>query len=124
MNFIGFGAMDVTRPYEFIGLVAMDVTNPYEFIGLVPWMSPNPMIFLGLGAMDVTKPYEFIGFGTQAKAPLHQGLLSWGAVGPDVPCTLPGRAPEALQAEARPPRASHEELSRTSFFRSVTKASL
>ena len=35
--------------YEFIGFRAMDVTKPYEFIGF--------------GAMDVTKPYEFIGFG-------------------------------------------------------------
>ena len=32
MNFIKFGAMDVTKPCEFIGLGAMDVTKPYEFI--------------------------------------------------------------------------------------------
>ena len=31
MNFIGFGAMDVTKPYEFIWFGAMDVTKPYEF---------------------------------------------------------------------------------------------
>ena len=49
MNLQGFGATDVTKPYEFIGFGAMDVTKPYEFIGF--------------GAMDVTKPYEFIGFG-------------------------------------------------------------
>ena len=33
MNFIVFGAMDVTKPYEFTGFGAMDVTKPYEFIG-------------------------------------------------------------------------------------------
>ncbi len=32
-EFIGFGAMDVTKPYEFTGFGAMDVTKPYEFIG-------------------------------------------------------------------------------------------
>ena len=31
MNFIGFGAMDATKPYEFIGFGAMDATKPYEF---------------------------------------------------------------------------------------------
>ncbi len=45
---IGFGAMDVTKPYRFIRFGAMDVTKPYTFIGF--------------GAMDVTKPYKFIGF--------------------------------------------------------------
>jgi hypothetical protein len=34
-EFIGFGAMDVTKPYEFIRFGAMDVTKPYEFIGFV-----------------------------------------------------------------------------------------
>ncbi len=33
MNFIGVGAMDVTKPYKFIGFGAMDVTEPYKFIG-------------------------------------------------------------------------------------------
>ncbi len=32
MNFIRFGAMYVTKPYEFIGIGAMDVTKPYNFI--------------------------------------------------------------------------------------------
>jgi hypothetical protein len=32
-RFPGFGAMDVTKPYEFIGFGAMDVTKPCEFIG-------------------------------------------------------------------------------------------
>jgi hypothetical protein len=45
-EFIGFGAMDVTKPYKFIGFVAMDVAKPYEFIGF--------------GAMDVNRLYEFI----------------------------------------------------------------
>ncbi len=31
--FIGFGAVDGTKPYEFIGFGAMDGTKPYEFIG-------------------------------------------------------------------------------------------
>ncbi len=31
MNFIGFGAMEVTKPYELIGFGAMYVTKPYEF---------------------------------------------------------------------------------------------
>ncbi len=30
LEFIGFGAMDVTKPYEFIGFGAMDVTKPLE----------------------------------------------------------------------------------------------
>ena len=29
-GFIGFGDMDVTKPYEFIGFGAMEATNPYE----------------------------------------------------------------------------------------------
>ncbi len=33
LEFIGFGAMDVTKPYEFTGFGAMDVTKAYEFIG-------------------------------------------------------------------------------------------
>ncbi len=33
MNFIGFGAMEVTKSYEFIGFGAMEVTKPCEFIG-------------------------------------------------------------------------------------------
>ncbi len=33
MIFIGFGAMDVTKPYEFKGFGVMAVTKPYEFIG-------------------------------------------------------------------------------------------
>ncbi len=48
MNFIRFGAMDVTKPCEFIRFGAMDVTKTCEFIRF--------------GAMDVTKPCEFIGF--------------------------------------------------------------
>ncbi len=35
MNFIGFGAMEVTKPYKFIRFGAMGVTKPYEFIGFV-----------------------------------------------------------------------------------------
>ncbi len=43
LGFIGFGAMDVTKPYKFIGFGAMDATKPYEFIGLGPWVPPNPV---------------------------------------------------------------------------------
>ena len=32
-EFIGLGAMDVTKPYKFIGFRAMAVTKPYKFIG-------------------------------------------------------------------------------------------
>ncbi len=68
MYFIGFGAMDVTKPYEFIGFGAMDVTRPYEFIRF--------------GAMDVTKPYEFIGFAAKYKGPLKR--LSCSTASPPV----------------------------------------
>ena len=34
MGFIGFGAMDVTKPYKFIGFGALGTTKPYKFIGL------------------------------------------------------------------------------------------
>ena len=48
-QFIGFGALEVTKPYEFIGFGGLEVTKPCEFIGF--------------GGLEVTKPYEFIGFG-------------------------------------------------------------
>ncbi len=35
INSIGFGDMDVTKPYEFIRFGAMDGTKPYEFIEFV-----------------------------------------------------------------------------------------
>ncbi len=46
-EFIGFGAMDVTKPYKLMGFggLAMHVAKPYKFIGF--------------GAMDVTKSIEF-----------------------------------------------------------------
>ena len=31
-KFIGFGAMDATKPYKFMGFGAMDVTKPYTVI--------------------------------------------------------------------------------------------
>ncbi len=34
MNFIGFGAMAATKPYEFIGFGAMAATKPYECMSL------------------------------------------------------------------------------------------
>ena len=43
MNFIGFGTMDVTKPYAFIGCGAMDVTNPYESVRC----GPHGNLFLG-----------------------------------------------------------------------------
>ena len=30
LEFVGFGAMDVTKPYEFVGFGAVDVTKPNE----------------------------------------------------------------------------------------------
>jgi hypothetical protein len=42
-EFIGFGAMDVTKPHEFIGFGAMDVTKPYAFIGSGAMDVPNPI---------------------------------------------------------------------------------
>ncbi len=32
-KFIGFGAIDITKPYKFIGFGAIAITNPYKFIG-------------------------------------------------------------------------------------------
>ncbi len=60
---IGFGAMDVAKPYEFIGFGAMDVTKPHEFIGFGAMDVTKPYEFTGFGTMDVTKPYEFVGLG-------------------------------------------------------------
>ena len=74
-KFIGFGAMDVTKPYKFyrvwghvchqtytfIGFGAMDVTKPYQFIVFVAMCVTKPYKFTGFGAMDVTTPYKFIG---------------------------------------------------------------
>ncbi len=57
----GFGALDVTKPYEFIGFGAIDVTKPYELIRF--------------GAIDVTEPYELLGFG--AKSVSVQTRASW-----------------------------------------------
>ncbi len=63
INFIGFGAMAVTKPYEFIRFGAMDLTKPYKFIGFGAMAVTKPYEFIGFGAMDAAKPYEFIGFG-------------------------------------------------------------
>ena len=42
MKFMGFGAMDVTKPYKFTGFGAMDVTKPYKFIGCGTNVGPGP----------------------------------------------------------------------------------
>ncbi len=58
---IGFGAVEVTKPYEFIGFGAVEVTKPYELIGF--------------GAVEVTKPYEFIGLrpgGQETRPKTHR----------------------------------------------------
>jgi hypothetical protein len=51
----------VLRDYEFLRFGAVDVTNPYECIGFVT----KSYEFIRFGAQDVTKPYEFKGFGAQ-----------------------------------------------------------
>ncbi len=73
-QFIGFVAMDATRPSKFIRFGVMDVTKPLSIYmlwwmlpnlinlyGLGPGMSPNPMNLYGLGAMDVTKSHSIYG---------------------------------------------------------------
>ncbi len=65
-EFVGFGAMDATKPYEFIGFGAMDATKPYEFIG-----------FGAMSATGVRKSAgprdEIVGFGgvRPSLAPRH-----------------------------------------------------
>ncbi len=49
----------LTKPYKFIGFGAMDVTKPYNF-GAMAVTKPHQ--FTGFGAMAVTKPYKFVGF--------------------------------------------------------------
>ncbi len=41
MNFIGFGAMDVTKPYKFIGFGAMDVTCRASGWDFRPGLAPG-----------------------------------------------------------------------------------
>jgi hypothetical protein len=41
INYIRFGAIDITKPYEFIGFGAMDATKPYEFTGFGAISSPG-----------------------------------------------------------------------------------
>jgi hypothetical protein len=43
-----------TKPYQFIGFGAMDVTKPYKCKG---FGAIKPYQFIRFGAMDVTKPY-------------------------------------------------------------------
>ncbi len=35
-KFIGFGAMDVSKPFKFIGVGAMEVYEMYRFLALAP----------------------------------------------------------------------------------------
>ncbi len=75
MNFIGFGAMAVTKPYEFIGFGAMAVTKPYEFIGF--------------GAMDTkslcmsTLQMPYLRPRGRARHTLKAPMTAWGALNPN-----------------------------------------
>ena len=68
-NFIGFGAMCVTKSSAFIGFGAMDATKPYEFI----W----------LGDIHGSKPYKFIGLWYSG-GPHIRFLFGGGRVPPDL----------------------------------------
>ena len=59
MKFIGFGAMDVPKPYKFIGFGAMEVTKPYKFIGFGAMDATKPHTCIGFWAMDATKPHIY-----------------------------------------------------------------
>ena len=75
-QFIGFGAMDDTRPCKFERFCVMDVTKPYKCICFggchqtlqiyrVRYVT-KPYAFIWFGAMDVTKPlsvYRLWGHG-------------------------------------------------------------
>ncbi len=42
VEFVGFGARDVTKACEFISFGAMDVTKPYKFLRIADIYGPNP----------------------------------------------------------------------------------
>ncbi len=79
MNFIGLGALAVTKPWAG----AVDVTKPYKFVGFAP--------------LDVTKQYKFARFGSCMYAWAFLGkelqtcysILRNIASGPEI--GLPGR---------------------------------
>ena len=102
IEFIRFGAMDVTKPYEFIKFGAMDGPKPHEFIKLGAMDGPKPYEFIGFGAMDGPKPYEFIGFG----APMPH--ISANGADPGPGCA-PGRYPVSLAGPS--PRLPGDALS-------------
>ena len=67
---IGFGDMDVTKPYEFIGFGAMDVTKPYK-IYRVWGHGCHQTLYIYIyrdrhrpvaGGRALAKPYKSIGF--------------------------------------------------------------
>ncbi len=33
IRILGFGGIDVTKPYKFVGFGGIDVTKPYTFVG-------------------------------------------------------------------------------------------
>jgi hypothetical protein len=79
--------MDVTKPCKFIGFGAMDVTKPYIYIYIYrdrhrPVAGgralAKPYKSIGFGDMDVTKPYEFIGFGAMDVTKPYKIYRVWG----------------------------------------------
>ena len=65
-----YALVDVTKPYKFIGFGAMDVTKPWAMDVTKPYK------FIRFGAMDVTKPYELIGYVISCYAVLLPGRTS------------------------------------------------
>ncbi len=66
-----------TKPYIFIGFGAMDVTKPYDMYMVWGHVSPNPIHLYGLG-LDVTKPYKFIKFGANGCHQTVYMYMVWG----------------------------------------------
>ncbi len=57
MNSIWFGDILGGKPYEFIGFGAMHATKPFEIVWFGDIHGPEPYEFIRFG------PYEFMGFG-------------------------------------------------------------
>jgi hypothetical protein len=83
LSLLGFGAVDITKPYKCTGFGAIDITKPYKCTGF--------------GAIDITKPYKFIGFGAIYITNPHIFI----AFGAPIPMT-PEAAPQALTPRTCP----------------------
>ena len=75
MNFIGFGAIQGSEPYEFIGFGDIHGPKPYEFMGFGDIHDPKPYKFIRFGDIHGPKPYKIIGFGNP-KARSESGKIS------------------------------------------------